>query len=378
MSLSSTNRIVDNFIKLTKYDSEFFHEGAIANDIISRLTSLGVAVRTDTTDERYLKEHPSSHPNIYGFLPGNRDGEPILFSAHLDTVASGNGKRAQVTADGKIISDGTTVLGADDISGIVSILEALERIQEGNLEHPDIEILITVAEEPFCEGSKYFDFGILKSQKAYVFDLTGPVGRAAIAAPSISSFEIEVRGKAAHAGFAPEEGINALSIAVESLKELKTGRIEEDLTVNFGTIVGGTGNNIVPEYIRVTGEIRSLDHQKVLDEMERIFQKFDENARKAGGIAFCSRNDHMKAYRIDETAAVVNRFRKAAEQLGYAETTELITTYGGSDGNRLNEHGIPTIVLACAMENVHTTGEYTVISELEKSAELALKLMILK
>ncbi|MDD6505399.1 MAG: hypothetical protein PUF45_08210 [Lachnospiraceae bacterium] len=55
--------------------------------------------------------------------------------------------------------------------------------------------------------------------------------------------------------------------------------------------------------------------------------------------------------------------------------TNLITTFGGSDGNRLNEHGIQTIVLACAMENVHTTSEYIEIAEFVKSAEMTVKLM---
>ena len=54
---------------------------------------------------------------------------------------------------------------------------------------------------------------------------------------------------------------------------------------------------------------------------------------------------------------------------------ECITTYGGSDANRLNANGIETIVLACAMENSHSTEEYTTVSELERSARLTLRLM---
>ena len=374
MGDEGSNRIIENFIKLSSFDSESFQEREIAKYVIDRLVSLGVEVRTDTTDEEYLMAHPNSFSNIYGFLPGNKEGTPILFSAHLDTVSPGNGKRAYVTKEGKIISGGDTVLGADDLSGVVSILEGLERLREENLKHPDIEILFTVAEELFCEGSRYFDYGILKSRNAYVFDLSGPVGRAAISAPTIISFEIDIEGKGAHAGFAPEEGINALNIAVETLVGFKTGHIDEETTVNFGTIAGGNGKNIVPENVRITGEVRSLNHQKASDEVERILDKFQQNAKKAGGIARCCRNDHIRAFNTDENDVVVGKFLKAAGSIGIS-CPELIATMGGSDGNRFQENGIKTMVLACAMENVHTTGEYVVIKELERAAELTLTLM---
>ncbi|MBO4799369.1 MAG: M20/M25/M40 family metallo-hydrolase, partial [Lachnospiraceae bacterium] len=67
-------------------------------------------------------------------------------------------------------------------------------------------------------------------------------------------------------------------------------------------------------------------------------------------------------------------FIKAAEKTGLAP--KLITTYGGSDANRLNEQGIETIVLSCGMENAHTKNEYIEMDELEKSAELTLSLIL--
>lgn len=368
------NRLAENFIKLTSFDSESFHEKEIAGYLKQQLVDLGLEVTVEGTDESYLEKHPESFPNIHGVLKGNVKGEPILLSAHLDTVAPGNQKKAIVGADGVIKSDGSTVLGADDISGIVSILEALSVIKENNLRHPDIEVLFTVAEEPFCEGSRHYDFSCIRAKKAYVLDLVGAVGTAAVAAPSIISFEISVKGRAAHAGFAPEEGINALNIAVAALAERKTGHVWDDTTVNFGIISGGTGKNIVPAEIKIQGEIRSLQHERAILEAEAIFESFRINARKAGGLADCQMHEHIRAYDRKESDEVVKHFKIAAKAAGIHET-KLITTFGGSDGNRLNEQGIETIVLACAMENVHTTEEYTKTDELVKSARLALKLM---
>lgn len=370
-------RLVENFIKLTGFDSESFHEKQIGEYLRQALEKLGLEVRTNITEPDYLEAHPESYPNIYGFLKGNRPGKPILFSAHMDTVSPGNGKAAVIREGELIVSETGTVLGADDIAGVASILEALEVIQKENSPHPDIEVLFTTAEEPFCEGARYLRYELLKAKSGYVWDLTGDVGRAAVSAPSILSFEIQIKGKAAHAGFAPETGINALNIAVSALAQFKTGHVEQDTTLNFGTIHGGTGKNIVPEQVTLTGEIRSREHTKAVQLMEQVESVFTEYARKAGGVAHCQSREHIRAYEIPEADETVRRFQKAAKAMGIAEP-KLVETFGGSDANRLNEHGISTIVLSCGMEQVHTTSEYIKITELRKSAELAYRLMTIE
>ncbi len=373
------DRIQNEFFQLTAFDAESFHERKIAEYVKEKLRSLGLTVEEDDAREKIAKEHPESNEtasNIYAYLKGTKQEEPILFASHLDTVKPGNGKKAILHEDGTITSDGTTVLGADDVSGLVSILEALTVIQEKHLEHPDLEILISVSEEPYCEGTRFVQYERLKAKEGYVLDLDGPVGRAANAAPSILSTKIEIEGKAAHAGFAPELGINALSIAADALANIRTGRVYNDLTVNFGTIQGGSGRNIVPEHVEIHGEIRGLEHEKALCEGELIKEVFEKAARKYGGTIKFSVTEHIHSYHVSEEKNVVKRFQKVAQEVIRRSKPECITTYGGSDANRLNEHGIETIVLACAMEKCHTTQEYTTLYELEKSAQLTLGLMI--
>ena len=369
-------RIRQNFIDLARFDSETFHERKIGEYLVKMLRDLGLEVRTDTTDEAYLKKHPDSFPNIYGVLKGTDDREPILFSAHLDTVAPGNGKQVNCSENGILTSEGKTVLGADDISGIVSILEALAVIREEKCGHREIEVLFSPAEEAFCEGTRYLDRSLIRSETAYVLDLDGAVGTAAFAAPTVISFEIEIIGKASHAGFAPEEGINALTIAAEALREIRAGRIDPETTVNFGTISGGTGKNIVPERVRIGGEVRSGDHAAAAAAAGRILDCFRVKAGKAGGTAVGACTEHIRAFALEETEMVVQRFLHAAK----AEKLDakLIKTFGGSDGSRFNEAGIRSLVLACAMEKVHTTGESAKVSELKKAAELVLRLMTMK
>lgn len=370
------DRIIQEFFTLTSFDAPSYQEAEIAKYLKKKLESLGLRVEEDDAREKLLEEDASrvnTASNLYAYLKGT--GDPILFSSHVDTVNPGIGKRAILQDDGRITSAGNTVLGADDVSGLVSILEALTVIKENHLPHPDLEILFTVAEEPYCSGSRFVDYAKLRAKEGYVLDLTGPVGTAATAAPSILSLKIGVKGRAAHAGFNPEKGINALSIAANALANIRTGRVYEDLTVNFGTIHGGSGRNIVPEEIWIEGEIRCLEHEKALCEADLIKEIFQKAAKKYGGEITFSLTEHIRSYGLSNGKSVVKRFLAAASEVTTLNKPELITTYGGSDANRLNANGIDAIVIANAMENSHGTDEYATVAELTRSAELTLKLM---
>ena len=371
----NVERIRQEFDRLVSFDSESFCEYEIKEYLKAKLLDLGLEVTEDDAWKSLGQESSSSAGNLYGFLKGNTGGDPVLFSAHMDTVSPGNGKKAKWHADGTVTSDETTVLGADDISGIVSILEGLSVIVERGIPHPDIEVVFSVAEEPFCKGISVFDFKKLKSKTAYVLDLTGRVGTAAVKAPTVLEIDITVEGKAAHSGFSPEDGVNALSIAANALSKLPTGHIDPDTTVNFGIIEGGTGKNIVPPSVHILGEIRSLEHDKAILGAENIEKTFREEADKlpGGGVQFKA-TEAIRAYDIAEDAPVRKRFDRAVLELN-GEKAEYVTTLGGSDGNHLNKNGISTIVIACAMHNVHTVNEYSNLSELERCAELTLKLM---
>lgn len=370
------DRILAEFFKLTSFDAPSYQEEGIAKYLKEKLKSLGLSVEEDDAKSKLLKEDASrtkTASNLYAYLKGT--GDPILFSSHMDTVNPGIGKKAILHDDGRITSAGNTVLGADDVSGLVSIIEALTVIQEKKIPHPDLEILFTVAEEPYCSGSRFIDYKKIKAKEGYVLDLTGPVGTAATAAPSILSLKIGVKGRAAHAGFNPEKGINALNIAADALANVRTGRVYENLTVNFGTISGGSGRNIVPEAIWIEGEIRCLEHEKALCEADLIREIFEKAAKKYGGAIEFGLTEHIRSYGISKRKNVVKRFLSAAKEVTTLEHPETITTYGGSDANRLNEHNVDTIVIANAMENSHGTDEYTTAAELTRSAELTLRLM---
>ncbi len=362
-------RILEEFCRLVEIDSLSFGERELADLLKIKLVELGFSVKEDDAGKYY----GGNCGNIYGYLEGTQIGDPLLFSAHMDTVGPGRRKKAVIQEDGTITSDGSTVLGADDLSGIISILEAVRVIKEQGLPHRSIEVLFTIAEEVYIRGSEVFDFSTIKSKEAYVLDLSGQVGTAALSAPTLVSFTATLKGKASHAGFDPERGINAIAIAAEAITKIKQGRIDEDTTVNIGLIEGGKARNIVSEYCILKGEVRSLKHEKAISESARIEEVLKNTASLYhAGMEFVTEYGCL-AYKVAKEHPVVRRFERACNELLYS--TEYIATFGGSDNNNFHRHGIAGIVMACGMNQVHSCNEYTQIEELVKCSEIVIKLM---
>lgn len=374
----NTKRLVSQFNTMVEFDSETYHERDLADYLTGELKELGFEIWEDDAGMQ-LKEritgYGSQAPtgNLYGLLNGNIEAPSVLLSAHMDTVRPGIGKRAVQDENGVITSEGDTILGADDLSGIAAILEAVRVIKEENIPHPDIEVIFPVAEENYGKGSQLIDYSKIQSKLAYVFDLSGEIGLAATAAPTLISFEIRIQGKNAHAGFCPQLGINAIEIGAHAISQLKQGWVDDVTTVNIGKISGGKQTNIVPDECIVLGEIRSLKDEQAIKELNKLREIFEQTAASYEGSIEFLYEKQIEAYEISEEEEVVRRFRKASEGLGFNTVTQY--TLGGSDNNHFVRNGIRGIVVACGMNEVHTTKEYTTIDQLEKSASLALSLI---
>lgn len=364
--------IVSEFTNLVSIDSPSYYEKNMGEYVKKRLISLGFSIFEDDAG----KLLNGNCGNIYGFKEGNVSLEPLLFCAHMDTVDPCNGKKAVIGEDGIIRSNGETILGADDYSGIAAILQALQNIKEQKLAHRPIEVLFTVAEEVYCKGVQQFDFSKIRSKEAYVLDLTGPVGTAAFKAPTILSFAITISGKSSHAGFAPENGVHSILAAANSISSLKIGRVDEETTLNIGTIEGGIATNIVPDKCVIKGEIRSYSHKKAIEMSEKIKQNFINSAAQIRAKVDFEIQIHCEAYEIPISHSVIKRFKKIADEQELP--TELVETFGGSDNNVLAKKGINGIVIANAMNKCHSCEEYTTVEELCNITELVISLMVSK
>lgn len=118
-------------------DSPSKGERQMCDYIKSRFDKLGIKYEEDDTG----KVIGGNCGNLYAYIDGDKDLEPILFSSHMDTVEPSTGKKAVFGENGLITSDGTTVLGSDDLAGVAAILEALEEIVNNNISHRPVEIL---------------------------------------------------------------------------------------------------------------------------------------------------------------------------------------------------------------------------------------------
>ncbi|QOX65656.1 M20/M25/M40 family metallo-hydrolase [Anoxybacterium hadale] len=361
------DRIFNTFKALTAIDSPSRGERNLCDELKQRLTLLGAELYEDRAGEQV----GGDCGNLYAFIKGA--GEPVLLSAHMDTVEPSRGKRAILHEDGSITSAGDTVLGADDIAGVTIILEAITRIKEQGIPHRSVELLFPVAEEIYCGGSKYAEYDRITAKQAYILDLNGEIGEAAYAAPTILSFDIQITGRAAHAGFAPADGINAIAAAASAISEIKQGTRSDKATLNIGKISGGIQGNIVPDLCEITGEIRSLSHENALSLWSETQKIFVHHAKAIGAEIKTDHRCTITAYETPMESRTVLDFQKACNAVNIKSSIH--STMGGSDNNNFALHGIEGLVIANAMRNIHSTSESTSIHDMETCVELIMEIL---
>jgi len=362
-------RLIESFMELVRIDSISREERNLATFLIKKLEDLGLEIKVDQAGEKVK----SDSGNIIARLKGSvKKATPIMFSAHMDTVVPG--KNIKPICDGeKIVSDGKTILGADDKAAIAALLEALHIIKEHNIPCGDIEIVFSICEEIGLHGAKNLDISSLNARMAFVLDCGGQVGEIINAAPSQNSLKIIIHGKAAHAGSNPEEGINAIQVAGFVLSRMKLGRIDEETTTNIGIISGGKATNIVPDKVTLEGEVRSRNEEKLEKYTEQLKKIAEDTAQEFKAKAEVKTNREYYCYNLSTDDRVVKIAMKAARDIGLQP--ELHPSGGGSDANVFNKKGFPSVDLAIGMEKVHTVNEYILVKSLKNTVKYVLSII---
>lgn len=359
----NTDRMVDEFIEMVKISSLSLKEGKFASYLSEKLKGLGFEVYIDKAGEL----SGGDTGNVLGRLKGTLDTQPVLLCAHMDTVVPGENIKPLIR-EGIIYSDGTTILGGDDKSGIAAILEAVRYLKENSIPHGDIEVAFTICEENGMCGSKNMDYSWLRSKLAFVLDSTGDVGTVIIQAPAQYKTYTAIKGKAAHAGIAPECGISAIQVAARAIEKMKLLRIDEETTANIGSISGGGATNIVCDRIEIAMEARSLIRSKVEAQAKHMLECIDNACREFGAEHETTQILSYPQLNIGRDSDIIKLVDSAIKKIGLE--THLKSTGGGSDTNIMNEKGLQAVTLGIGMCNVHTTSENIAISDMEKTAEL--------
>lgn len=365
-------RLAQRFKTLVEIDSLSRQELNVALELEKILTAMGATICFDTAKER-VKGNCS---NLVAKFKGTIDTEPLFLSGHMDTVGPGENIKVQFK-DGIFKSDGTTILGSDDKSAIAIILEVMDVILENNMDYPPIEIIFTVCEEIGLMGAKNFDYSLMDSTFGYILDSTDTEG-IVTKAPAANKITIKIYGKAAHAGAAPENGVNAILVTSKAISGLKLGRIDDETTCNLGTIKGGVATNIVPEYVEIKGETRSHDVEKLKTVTDTIVNAFYSAAEEFKDDSNLPRVEALvepdfPKTNIPEDHMAIKLARKAASNLGI--NLESKTIGGGADANIFFGKGIVAGVLGTGMTDVHTLNESIDIKDMENSANLVLEIL---
>ena len=365
-------RAFDEFVTLVGIGSVSRKEAEIAKRLIPTLEAMGATVEVDDAGPKAKSDTGNVLARFAGSAPGVA---PFLLCAHMDTVVPGE-KVVPVVSGDVVRTDGTSVLGGDDKSGIVAILEAVRTVRAQRIPHGPIEVLFTVCEELGLIGAKLFDVARLSARSGLVLDCDG-VQELITRAPAANTIDVTVHGVEAHAGIAPEEGISAIQVAAEAIAGMRLGRVDAETTANVGLVNGGLAINIIPNHVRVRGETRSLSLAQLDRQTAHMRERFESAAerhrvtvngqeRRASVEVRVARDYEPLA--IADDARVVRLVREAAARVGGGFRTR--GTGGGSDANVFSARGLEVANLGCGMRQIHTVDEWIDIKDVFRTAEL--------
>jgi tripeptide aminopeptidase len=370
-------------------------EAAIAAAVSDELKKVGVpasAIRFDTVHERIPL--PTQTGNLLVDLPGTRPGPRLLFATHLDTVPLCAGAKPKREGD-RIVSDGTTALGGDNRTGCAVLVSLAETLLKHELPHPPITLLFTVREESGLHGARELDPKDLGGAKMCFNVDSKLAAELIIGAVGQENWEVEIKGKASHAGVAPEKGISATLVASIAVTEAHRdgwfGKVVKPGgygTSNVGVFGGkdgkpaGDATNVVTDYVHVKGEARSPDAAfaaAITEAYRAAFAKAQAEVKDAGGETARVKFEHKAAYppfTLAEDEPALKHARRAAASIGLKPTT--LFSNGGLDANWFDKHGVPTVTIGSGQYEIHTVNEYVDLPEFANGCRLAVALATLE
>lgn len=394
--------ITERFLNYVKFDTQSdaksetvpSTEGQMvfAKYLEKELNDMGV--RTDLDDKGYL----------FGYIPSNVDFDlpKIGFLAHLDTAPDFSGKNVNpqiidykggdiklldgsimspeefpglndVVGEEIIVTDGTTLLGADDKSGIAIIMDAIEKIVNDNsIEHGEIRVGFTPDEE-IGRGPHHFDVERFDCDFAFTVD-GGKIGELQYENFNACSCFIEIEGKSVHPGSAKNIMINALDIATE-LNESLPVQMRPQFTENYegffmlSSMNGGVSHASM-EYIIRDHDMDKFNEKKNI--MKLLVNFLEEKHQTKINLEFEDSYFNMKEKLLPHMDKIMLA-KKCMEEVGIEPIIEPIR--GGSDGSQLSYMGLPCPNFFAGGYNFHGKYEFIPISSMVKGSKLVVRII---
>ena len=358
----NADRLLRTFVDILSVDSYWGNEDRVVAILKPLLEEAGM---TCTQDEI---------GNLIGKWPAKgKQSMPIMLNAHMDTVQPTPGMCPRVKSDA-VYSDGSSVLGADDKAGVAAIVEAVLAVHDAGLDHGPVEVVFTVGEDVGQFGADAFDPNDIEARVAFVLDAAGPVGNVITRQAGSYWFEAEFHGRAAHAGVAAGDGINAIAMMARAVENMPLGKVDDVTVANVGVVSGGQAMNIVPPDAKIKGQARSLDQDALERQMDMM-----RDACEGAAKAFGGRVDYTQAGRFKATVFADDHPAIQLADVAFAAAglePKHASTHGGSDAQNFNEKGIATAILAVGYEDVHSVKEWMPHDELHRITQVTAQLIV--
>jgi tripeptide aminopeptidase len=394
MFVVDTEAAIGCLMRLLAVEGVTGREARIGKELVAALKEAGVPARSIRFDDAHTRiPLPTETGNLIVDLPGRgalAGADRLLFMTHMDTVPLCAGAKPKRRGK-KIVNEAKAALGGDNRTGCAVLATLAAELLRQRPDHPPLTLLFTVREESGLFGARHLHPGELGGARmGFNYD-----GRSAadvvIGAVGSDRWEVEIFGRASHAGGAPERGISATMILAEALAAIRAGgwfgkvvKGERRGTSNVGPVGGahggpaGDATNVVTDYVLVRGESRSHD-AKFFKEITAAYKAAFSAAAaavtnsegKTGRVKFTARTDYHP-FRLKETAPVVKRAVAAVKAQGNIPNVR--ATNGGLDANWMVRHGIPTVTLGAGQNEAHTLDEWIDLSEFESACRLAFEL----
>ena len=398
--------VQDRFLKYVKYDTQSDEHSStvpstakqlvLANALVDEMKSIGIE-----------DAHVDEFGVVYGTIPKTCDSEvkTIGFIAHMDTSPDMSGENvkprivssydgtnivlneelgismgvdefeclADKIGEDLIVTDGTTLLGADDKAGIAEIMTMAETLINEKREHGTIRIAFTPDEEIGC-GADHFDVKKFNADFAYTVD-GGEIDSIDYENFNAATADIEIQGLSIHPGSAKNKMINALLVAMEFHSMLP---VEQNpaytegyegfnhLTDLHGACEHATMSYIIRNHNEELFEKQKEDFRRIAAYMN---EKYPSNTIQ---LTITDSYANMRTI-IEKDMSIIELAKKSMKDVGLEPTSHAIR--GGTDGARLTYDGLPCPNLGTGGYNCHGKYEFASIQEMQKSVELLLKIV---
>ncbi len=396
--------LVERFINYTKFDTQSSED---SDSVPSTAKQLDFAkyLKKELEEEGLSDVEMDDMGYIYATLKGNtrKDTPTIGFISHMDTSpdASGKGVKARVIknydggdielspgittdvatfpelkahkGEDLIVTDGTTLLGADDKAGIAEIVQAMCYLRDHDeIKHGDIRVGFNPDEE-IGMGAHHFDVEKFGCDWAYTMD-GGDLGELEFENFNAAGAKIRIKGVSVHTGYAKGKMVNASRLAVEFQNMIPEDELPET-TEGYQGFYHLLGIESRCEEATLSYIIRDHDREKFEDRKAFMVQLADKLNEKYGK-GTCEAEIHDQYYnmkeKIDPNMHVIDIVLKAMQESGVPP--RVVPIRGGTDGAQLSFRGLPCPNIFAGGVNFHGPHEFVSIQVMEKAVETIVKI----